>query len=187
METKDNMKQSFEKIIRKVGPLRAIRFAADRDFDFDRFYADCPIGEWMLPLLDKFGILDHKIIVSLACKCVRRIIGFARDPRDVNTLIDTERWVKGITEMPDDDTYVSLASWLPIPVVDGVPLKDAVPSTATKEAVEALYRRNTSEALYCAAIAATAYTPGHFMKERQWQADLIRNHLNPIKAFVSNC
>ena len=162
------MKHTKEDIL-ALNPCRdGLRFAEQCGFDAVKIYNGCPRGDWLLWLLRKVGVIDKPQAVTLAIVCAERVLTIyeQRKPGDFRprqAIEAAKAWVENPTEKNRQAAAAAAAA--------------TYASAAAASAAYAAYAAS-ADAAYAtyaaAASAAAAYSSVDGKKERQGQADKIR-------------
>ena len=147
-----------------LNPCRnGLEFAESIQFDAVKGWNTCQRGDWLIWWLRKVGLIDKVQAVRLAIACAERVLVFYEkkrpgDLRPRQAIEVANTWVKNPTEKNRQAAADAAAA-------------DASYASADAAAASADAAATASAAASAAAYAA-AYTGGK--KERQWQADKIR-------------
>jgi len=85
-------------VIRPFNPCReAVDWIeAHPGMTFERAWAECPRGDWMLWIAARLGV-ERKTLVLAACACARLALKFVKpgEERPLRCIETTERWARG--------------------------------------------------------------------------------------------
>jgi hypothetical protein len=88
--------------LRGLGATKAaLKWAGGHDNPLDAWTL-CPRGDWLLCLAVKLGV-EHRVVVQATCTCARLALPFTRNERPLRTILMTERWVLGNSDVTVDD------------------------------------------------------------------------------------
>jgi len=160
---------TFQEQLHKMDACHAARTWVG-DSTLEEAWTTCPRADWMLWLANRTSV-DHKLIVSATCACVRRSLHLA--PEDVaSTAIGiAEAWVRGEASLGQVESVLSSI------MNRGVNSLSRVSYAAYVVANAVYYGAHAGLAVFCAADAIGDSDGNKRDKELETMAGIVRKHI----------